>query len=119
MIDRAELTGALEVIWQRVRRLNRYVEERAPWQLAKDDARAEELDRVLATLVPACACWRCSCTRTCPPAPTSCSARSGCEDRSLACARWDSTQALGAADRHSSSRCSRSRREMTDHLYRR
>ena len=31
-----------------MRRLNRYVEERAPWQLAKDDARADELDLVLA-----------------------------------------------------------------------
>ncbi len=33
-----------------MRRLNRYVEEQAPWQLAKDDARAGELDRVLRTL---------------------------------------------------------------------
>jgi methionyl-tRNA synthetase len=49
-LDRAELTLALEEIWQRVRRLNRYVEEQAPWKLAKDDARAEELDRVLRTL---------------------------------------------------------------------
>ena len=49
-MDRAELTQALDAIWQRVRRLNRYVEEQAPWQLAKDDARAAELDRVLRTL---------------------------------------------------------------------
>jgi methionyl-tRNA synthetase len=49
-LDRAELTLALEEIWQRVRRLNRYVEEQAPWKLAKDEARAEELDRVLRTL---------------------------------------------------------------------
>ena len=28
-------------IWQRVRRLNRYVEEQAPWKLAKDPTRAE------------------------------------------------------------------------------
>lgn len=49
-LDRAELTIALEEIWQRVRRLNRYVEEQAPWQLAKDDARAADLDRVLRTL---------------------------------------------------------------------
>ena len=49
-MDRAELTGALDEIWQRVRRLNRYVEERAPWQLAKDDARSEDLDRVLGSL---------------------------------------------------------------------
>jgi methionyl-tRNA synthetase len=33
-----------------VRRLNRYVEEQAPWVLARDDARAGELDRVLASL---------------------------------------------------------------------
>ena len=50
LIGRAELTLALEEIWQRVRRLNRYVEEQAPWQLAKDDARAGDLDRVLGTL---------------------------------------------------------------------
>jgi len=50
LLDRAEVTQALEEIWQRVRRLNRYVEERAPWQLAKDEAQAGELDVVLATL---------------------------------------------------------------------
>jgi methionyl-tRNA synthetase len=50
LLDRADLTGALDAIWQRVRRLNRYVEEQAPWVLAKDEARAGELDRVLASL---------------------------------------------------------------------
>jgi methionyl-tRNA synthetase len=50
MLDRVELTSALEEIWQRVRRLNRYVEEQAPWQLAKDPRRSEDLDRVLRTL---------------------------------------------------------------------
>jgi methionyl-tRNA synthetase len=51
LIDRAELTLALDEIWQRVRRLNRYVEEQAPWQLAKDETRAADLDMVLGTLV--------------------------------------------------------------------
>jgi methionyl-tRNA synthetase len=50
LLDAVELTGALDEVWQRVRRLNRYVEEQAPWQLAKDPARASDLDRVLATL---------------------------------------------------------------------
>jgi len=50
-VDRAELTLALEQIWQRVKRLNRYVEEQAPWRLAKEPERAQELDRVLASLV--------------------------------------------------------------------
>jgi methionyl-tRNA synthetase len=49
-VDRAELTLALEEIWQRVRRLNRYVEEQAPWKLAKQEDRAADLDRVLRTL---------------------------------------------------------------------
>ena len=51
LLDRAEVTQALEEIWHRVRRLNRYVEERAPWKLAKDEASAGELDVVLASLV--------------------------------------------------------------------
>jgi methionyl-tRNA synthetase len=51
LLDRVEATQALELIWQRVRRLNRYVEERAPWQLARDESRAAELDATLASLV--------------------------------------------------------------------
>jgi methionyl-tRNA synthetase len=50
LLDRAEITQALDRIWQRVRRLNRYVEERAPWQLAKDGANAHELDVTLRSL---------------------------------------------------------------------
>jgi len=49
-LDRAEATLALELIWQRVRRCNRYVEERAPWRLARADADAAALDETLATL---------------------------------------------------------------------
>jgi methionyl-tRNA synthetase len=49
-LDRFDITGGLETIWQLVRRLNQYVEETAPWQLAKDDARAGELDEVLYNL---------------------------------------------------------------------
>src|SRR5918999_6426618 len=50
LLDRAEITQALERIWQRVRRLNRYVEERAPWQLAKDQEQAARLDTTLRSL---------------------------------------------------------------------
>jgi methionyl-tRNA synthetase len=50
LLDRAEITQALDAIWGRVRRLNRYVEERAPWVLAKDADRAGDLDGVLASL---------------------------------------------------------------------
>ena len=50
LLSRAELSAALEQIWQHVRRLNRYVEENAPWALARDAARAAELEAVLASL---------------------------------------------------------------------
>jgi len=42
-----DLTGALEEIWELVRRLNRHVEESKPWELAKDEAHGAALDRVL------------------------------------------------------------------------
>jgi len=41
----------LEEIWELVRWLNRHVEASAPWQLAKDETRAAELDAVLYDLV--------------------------------------------------------------------
>jgi methionyl-tRNA synthetase len=50
LLDDAEVTQALERIWQRVRRLNRYVEEQAPWKLAKDEAQADHLRVVLRSL---------------------------------------------------------------------
>jgi methionyl-tRNA synthetase len=50
LVDRAQLTLALDEIWQRVRRLNRYVEEQAPWRLAAEDSRGRQLDQVLRTL---------------------------------------------------------------------
>ena len=51
LLDRAELTQALEEAWKLVRRLNRYVEETQPWVLAKDEADPERLDEVLYNLV--------------------------------------------------------------------
>jgi methionyl-tRNA synthetase len=50
LLDRTELTQALEAIWARVRRLNRYVEETRPWDLAKDEDAGEWLDVVLCSL---------------------------------------------------------------------
>ena len=50
LLDRAELTQALEEIWKRVRRLNRYVEETRPWDLAKDDDESDRLEQALYNL---------------------------------------------------------------------
>jgi methionyl-tRNA synthetase len=46
-LDRFDITAALEEIWVAVRRLNQHVEASAPWTLAKDEAKADELDAVL------------------------------------------------------------------------
>jgi methionyl-tRNA synthetase len=50
-LDEFDISGALERIWDVVRILNREVETTAPWQLAKDPHRADDLDRVLYDLV--------------------------------------------------------------------
>ncbi|HYP47580.1 MAG TPA: methionine--tRNA ligase, partial [Thermoleophilaceae bacterium] len=47
LIDRVEPTQALDEIWRRIKRLNQYVQEEQPWQLAKDDAQAARLVEVL------------------------------------------------------------------------
>ena len=49
-IDEVELTAALDEIWRRIKRLNRYVQDEQPWKLAKDPAEAERVDQVLYTL---------------------------------------------------------------------
>jgi methionyl-tRNA synthetase len=46
-LDRFDITGALEEVWVAIRRLNQHVEANAPWELAKDEAKASELDTVL------------------------------------------------------------------------
>ena len=48
--DRLDISRAIEDDWRLVQRLNRLVEQRAPWTLAKDPARAAELDQTLFSL---------------------------------------------------------------------
>jgi methionyl-tRNA synthetase len=48
--DAVEVTAAIECAWELVRRLNRLVEEEAPWKLAKDEAQGARLDAVLYAL---------------------------------------------------------------------
>ena len=45
--DSLEISAALDDIWQAVRTLNRFVQEEAPWKLAKDPEEAHRLDVVL------------------------------------------------------------------------
>jgi methionyl-tRNA synthetase len=48
--DRLDVSRAIEDEWRLVQGLNRLVERRAPWALAKDPARAGELDQTLFSL---------------------------------------------------------------------
>ena len=50
--EHLDFTGALERVWELVRALNRFVEARAPWELAKSDEpeAVAALDETLATL---------------------------------------------------------------------
>jgi methionyl-tRNA synthetase len=70
LIDRAEITAALDAAWRPVRRLNRYVEEQAPWNLAKDADRRRTSTASCAPWPRACASRWWSSRRGCrrPPA---------------------------------------------------
>jgi methionyl-tRNA synthetase len=50
LLDVAQITQALDLIWTLVRRLNRYVEETRPWDLAKEESGGDRLDQALYTL---------------------------------------------------------------------
>lgn len=50
-MDDSELSAALETTWTLVRTLNRHVEERAPWKLAKDPGQADLLETTLGELI--------------------------------------------------------------------
>jgi methionyl-tRNA synthetase len=52
-LERYEIDKGIEAAWSVIRRANRLVEEKAPWNLAKDLARGAELDALLTTLVVA------------------------------------------------------------------
>jgi methionyl-tRNA synthetase len=49
-LDVFDITGAIEVAWEFVRALNKFVTDTKPWELAKDDANSARLDAVLFTL---------------------------------------------------------------------
>ncbi|MBS7527170.1 methionine--tRNA ligase [Fusibacter paucivorans] len=50
-MNRLDYSGALDEIWKVIRRTNKYIDETMPWALAKDAAKAGELDSVLYHLI--------------------------------------------------------------------
>ncbi|MBR1579394.1 MAG: methionine--tRNA ligase [Selenomonadaceae bacterium] len=51
MMDGLELSAAIKTVWAFVSRSNKYIDETAPWKLAKDPSKAQELANVLYNLV--------------------------------------------------------------------
>jgi methionyl-tRNA synthetase len=49
-LDKLDFSNALEEIWKLVRRTNKYIDETAPWTLAKDEQQKDVLDTVLYNL---------------------------------------------------------------------
>lgn len=52
-MDKFAFNMALEEIWILVRRANKYIDEKAPWVLAKDEAKKAELETVMHNLAEA------------------------------------------------------------------
>ncbi len=50
-IERFNWNGALESIWQIIRRSNKYIDETMPWQLGKEEDKKENLNAVLYNLL--------------------------------------------------------------------
>jgi methionyl-tRNA synthetase len=49
-MDEFRFNMALEEIWILIRRANKYIDEKTPWVLAKDESRKDELDTVMRNL---------------------------------------------------------------------
>ena len=54
LLKQNQLQSALQSIWSLVNRANQYVDQTAPFKLAKDPALAQRLDEVLYNLAEAC-----------------------------------------------------------------
>lgn len=96
-LDDSEITAALAALWEFVRRLNRFVEEEAPWKLAKDANQSARLDDALFSLA---AGLRVVALCLYPVMPATCSEilrrlgqAHGEADMRLANARWEMTVA--------------------------
>jgi methionyl-tRNA synthetase len=54
LLEQSQLQAALQTIWALITRANQYVDQTAPFKLAKDPAQAKRLDEVLYNLTEVC-----------------------------------------------------------------
>ncbi len=104
--DEVDVSGALDEIWRRVRRVNQWVQDEAPWQLAKEERSADRLDAVLSGLVESLRVISILLQPFMPEATERLLTAIGAEDRSVDAARVR-RRASRAGRWRRSSRCSR------------
>ncbi len=92
-MDKLQLHLALEEVFRLIQRANKYIDETAPWQLAKDESKKARLASVLYNLLE---CLRMSLVMLTPFIPESCDkafAQIGADDSFRT---WDSCAQFGA-----------------------
>jgi methionyl-tRNA synthetase len=96
--DEVDVSGALDEIWRRVRRANQWVQDEAPWQLARDPEAAGRLDVVLAGLVEGLRVISILLQPFMPEATERLLTAVGSSDRSIAAARFGAERASTVGD---------------------
>ncbi|MGB9660420.1 MAG: methionine--tRNA ligase [Moorellaceae bacterium] len=93
-LERFEFSRALSAIWQLINRANKYIEETAPWALARDPARRPRLQTVLYNLAEAVRQATIMCAPFMPGVPPRVWEQLGIQDVSFA-QTWDSLSVWG------------------------
>ncbi|MCG0275066.1 MAG: methionine--tRNA ligase [Thermosediminibacteraceae bacterium] len=93
LIRRLELTEALKAIWKFIGRANKYIDETAPWALAKDPSKKERLATVLYNLAEALRIISVHIWPAMPNIPGKIRGQLGISDESLF--TWESVKRFG------------------------
>jgi methionyl-tRNA synthetase len=96
--DQADVSAALDEVWRRVRRTNQWVQDEAPWQLAKDPGAGDRLDSALAGLVEGLRVISILLQPFMPEATEELLTAIGSEDRSIQAARFGGAERVSAVD---------------------
>ena len=91
-MDKLQLHLALEEVFKLIQRANKYIDETAPWQLAKDESKRARLASVLYNLLE---CLRISLIMLKPFIPESCEKAFAQIGACEKCSGWDSAAVFG------------------------
>ncbi len=91
--DEMLFSDALNEIWVFIRRLNKYIDETAPWVLAKDESKKAELAGIMYTLAEGLRIISVLIAPCMPSTPQLLYKQLGIEDKALTV--WDSTHTFG------------------------